>query len=127
MKIFYTALLIISFSIISILLIACHKDQTPKISIDELNELVSTDHDYILLDVRTPEETAAGKIANAQEADVKTAEFINLLSSFDKEKKYIVYCRSGKRSTKACQMMKEQGFKHLLNVEGGYLAYTAKR
>ncbi len=127
MNLSYILSSLLCLSLLMLAFSACRQDQTPAITIDELHEILDTDHDYIILDVRTPEETADGKIAAAQEADVKSTEFTEQLSALDKDKKYIVYCRSGKRSTKACRIMAEHGFEHLLNVKGGYLAYTADK
>ncbi len=80
--------------------------------------------DYLVIDVRTPEEFDAGHIPGAMDIDVKAMDFNRRIDSLDKDKNYLVYCRSGNRSSKALQMMKEAGFKNAHNVEGGYLAWS---
>ncbi|MEY3051815.1 MAG: hypothetical protein RLY31_1600 [Bacteroidota bacterium] len=80
----------------------------------------------VLLDVRTPAETAAGKIEGAVELDFYDPDFAGKVAGLDKDKTYLVYCRSGNRSGKACRLMKQQGFGHLYNLEGGYLAWSAE-
>lgn len=77
----------------------------------------------VVLDVRTPAETAAGKIEGAIEMDVNAPDFAQQLSQLDKSKTYLVYCRSGRRSAVACNIMSDQGFTQLFNLEGGYLSW----
>lgn len=71
----------------------------------------------IVFDVRTPKEVSEGHIAGAKEfADINNAEeFDQTLKRLDKTKNYLVYCRSGARSAKACKLMEEQGFKGKLS------------
>ena len=79
----------------------------------------------VLLDVRTPEETAAGMIAGADQLDFKADNFETEIEKLDKEKTYLVYCWSGNRSGQACALMAQKGFKNLYNLAGGYRAWTA--
>ena len=74
----------------------------------------------VLLDVRTPEETAKGKIEGAMELDFRAENFATEVGKLDKNKTYLIYCRSGNRSGKTCKLMSEQGFTKLYNLEGGY-------
>lgn len=75
----------------------------------------------VLLDVRTQEEYNSGHLPGALHADVlKTEKFNRLLAGFDKRKKYLLYCRSGKRSNNAKLLMKKAGFeKKLFDLQGG--------
>jgi rhodanese-related sulfurtransferase len=77
----------------------------------------------VVLDVRTPAETAAGMIEGAIELDVTNPNFAEKVAELDKSKTYLVYCRSGRRSANACQIMSGQGFGQLYNLQGGYLAW----
>jgi len=79
--------------------------------------------EVVVLDVRTPAETAAGKIAGAQELDFKAPNFQEAVGQLDKDKTYLVYCRSGGRSSAAASMMTEMGFTKVYNLTGGYLAW----
>jgi rhodanese-related sulfurtransferase len=80
--------------------------------------------DVVILDVRTPAETAKGKIAGAIEIDVRSADFKEKIKELDQEKTYLVYCRSGKRSAAACNILEKEGFKEMYNLLGGYLEYS---
>ncbi|MGB0869560.1 MAG: rhodanese-like domain-containing protein [Flavobacteriales bacterium] len=83
----------------------------------------SSDENAIVLDVRTPEETASGHIENAEFADFYNPNFMNTINEMDKTKNYYIYCRSGVRSLKTCELMASLGFKgKLVNLLGGALA-----
>src|SRR4051812_18692505 len=58
-----------------------------------------------LLDVRTPEEVAEGKIAGAVNIDYNASNFKKKVSALDKDKPYFVYCAKGGRSSKAVEEM----------------------
>jgi len=83
-----------------------------------------TETGVVVLDVRTPEEIAGGKVEGATELDFRSPGFAAQLDKLDKSKTYLVYCRSGNRSGKACQLMTEKGFTKLYNLAGGYTAWT---
>ena len=77
----------------------------------------------VLLDVRTPSETKNGTIDGALEINVMSTDFKNKIQDLDKNKTYLVYCRSGRRSVKACKEMEKVGFEKLVNLKGGYKAW----
>jgi len=83
-----------------------------------------TEPDVVLLDVRTPEEIAQGKIEGAIEINFYDENFSAKMKGLEKDKTYLIYCRSGNRSGKACKIMSEQGFKKLYNLKGGYTAWS---
>lgn len=73
----------------------------------------------VVVDVRTPEEYAAGHLDGATLSDFRGGEFAQDIQSWDKNKVYYLYCASGNRSGKAAELMKEAGFKHIYDL-GGY-------
>lgn len=77
-----------------------------------------------IIDVRTPAEFQASHIANALLIDFYDKKFIEQLEQLDKEKTYLLYCRSGNRSGKTLQLMKNLGFKAAYNMQGGMRAWT---
>ncbi len=78
-----------------------------------------------LLDVRTADEIAGGKIGEAKELDVFDPNFANKIAelNFDKSQAVVIYCRSGARSSKAAQIFVAQGFTKVYNLTGGYMSY----
>lgn len=80
----------------------------------------------ILLDVRTPEEIAAGSIPGASTIDFYDPEFEQRINLMDKSKAIYVYCRAGGRSSKAAQMLIDNGFTNVYNLQGGITAWQDK-
>lgn len=89
----------------------------------EFKEAIAS-QEFIVLDVRTEEEFEAGHIEGAKLLDFTSDSFEEGLSSIPKSKKYLIYCQSGNRSSKALQKMKEVGFEYVLELEGGYSHWT---
>lgn len=81
------------------------------------------DKNIKILDVRTPGEVSQGKIKNATNININSPDFKQKVEKLDKSKTYVVYCRSGVRSSRACRMMKKMGFENLYNLQGGYMGY----
>ena len=95
------------------------------LNVVEFKEKMDT-RGVVILDVRTPEETAEGKIDGAQELDFRAPDFQEKLGQLDRDKTYLVYCRSGGRSSSACSMMDEMGFTNVYNLVGGYQGWSAE-
>jgi len=76
--------------------------------------------DYILFDVRTVEEYMDGHIEGAKSLNVLDDQFDKTILNIDNSRKYLIYCKSGGRSQKALEKMKDAGFTHVLELEGGY-------
>ncbi len=93
------------------------------ISTVEARELLK-DKNVVPLDVRTPAECSQGMIKGAKKLNVASPTFVKGLDKLDKEKTYLVYCRSGRRSIRACNMMSDSGFANLYNLKGGYNAWN---
>jgi rhodanese-related sulfurtransferase len=71
-----------------------------------------------VIDVRTPEEFAAGHLTGALNIDIEGADFSGAVSSLDKTDTYVLYCRSGRRAGIALETMKSLGFTNLENAGG---------
>ena len=81
--------------------------------------------DAIILDVRTEEEYESGYIKDAQLIDIRQPqEFMDAIQALDKDKSYFVYCRSGARSSQACQLLGQLGIASAYNLDGGIMAWT---
>jgi rhodanese-related sulfurtransferase len=79
--------------------------------------------DVIILDVRTPEETALGMIEKATELNFYSPSFDQVVKFMDQEKTYLIYCAVGQRSAETCKKLSKLGFKRLYNLAGGYEAW----
>jgi len=74
-----------------------------------------------VIDVRTAEEYRDGYIKNAINIDFKSSEFIQNISRLDKNKSYLIYCKSGNRSGKASKVMDSLGFYKIYDLKGGFM------
>ncbi len=79
----------------------------------------------IILDVRTPGETAQGYIPDASFIDYYDSEFKDKVKLIQKDQPIYVYCRSGGRSAKAAEILKQNGFKEVYNLLGGIGAWNS--
>jgi phage shock protein E len=83
------------------------------------------DADFVVLDVRNPEEFAAGHIGGAVNVCFLCSTFGDDLAVLDKTKTYLVYCASGNRSGRATAQMNQHGFDHLYDLTGGVNRWKA--
>ena len=75
--------------------------------------------DFVLLDIRTPPEFKAGHIEGAILIDYYGRDFLKKMQALDKDKIYLMYCRSANRSTRTLALVKDMGFKSLYNMDQG--------
>lgn len=94
------------------------------LQVEDFMKRYQSENQALLLDVRTPEETAEGKIEGAKEIDFYSSNFEAQIQSLDRQTPTYIYCRSGGRSAKAASLMKELGFEKVYNLDGGYNAYS---
>lgn len=81
--------------------------------------------DFVILDVRTPEEFSGGHIKDAINLDYFAKTFRDSLDKLDKNKTHLIYCKSGGRSGQALNIMKELHFVEVHNVLGGITKWEA--
>ena len=95
---------------------------------EEAYTLIQDNHDnpdFAIIDVRTPKEYAAGRIANSINIDFYSKSFRDDLNKLDKEKKYLIYCKSGNRSGKSRDIMRNLNFTEVYNMLGGMVQWEA--
>lgn len=96
------------------------------LQVDWVKQL-ENDENALILDVRTEEEVAEGKIPNALHIDIyKGQGFIYEVEELDKSKSVYVYCRFGGRSAQACAIMNQLGFEKTYNLMGGFSEWTGE-
>jgi rhodanese-related sulfurtransferase len=97
------------------------------ISVQEASKLIEKNNgnsEFVILDVRTIEEHEAGHIPDSANINYKSPKFKEEVSKLDKEKIYLAYCRSGTRSAKSAEIMKELGFENIYMIDGGIVAWS---
>lgn len=97
------------------------KAQYTDVSVQQAREMIDSG-DVLILDVRTQEEYNAGHIKNSTLIPVQVLD--KRLNELPRDKKILVYCRSGSRSAQASQILVNNGFKEIYNMKGGITDWT---
>lgn len=112
-------------TVVITLSISCTNSQNFKsVDVAEFKSTLEKNSEIQLIDVRTEDEFKGGHITNAKNIDWNSANFDIQSSALDKAKPVLVYCLSGGRSKKAASKLKELGFKEVIELNGGYLAWS---
>lgn len=107
------------------LILSCSNDNMNYISVDvEEFEAAISDTTVQVLDVRTAEEYMEGHIARSINIDVKTDTFeVGANTRLNKSHTVALYCRSGRRSKKAAEILSNNGFK-VIELNEGITSWT---
>jgi rhodanese-related sulfurtransferase len=81
---------------------------------------------FVITDVRTREEFNAGHIAKASMVDYESSDFSAKIGELDRNKKYLVYCRTARRSGLAVKVMKDLGFREVYDMAKGINQWKAE-
>jgi len=93
-----------------------------EISVKDLAQHRTAGADFVLLDVREPDEIATASLSGA--TLIPMGEIPERLGELPKDKPIYVLCRSGARSGRVTQFLDQQGFPDVANVAGGILAWS---
>ena len=96
-----------------------------QVSTDEAVKIMKNEKNYIILDVRRPDEYAEGHIPgaiNVPNEEIGTAEILELP---DKSQLILVYCRSGRRSKEASEKLVKLGYTNIVEF-GGILEWKGE-
>lgn len=88
---------------------------------DEARRLID-EGALVLIDVRTPEEVAAGRLPGARHIPMDEVEA--RMNEIPKDRDVLVYCAGGGRSAAVCEALSERGWERLLNLDGGIGAWN---
>lgn len=92
----------------------------------ELMEKNKNNPDFLILDVRTPQEFLNGHLENAINLDYYSESFEGDINKLFKGYIYIVYCKRGGRSEKAVAIMKDLRFSEVYNMLGGITQWQSE-
>ena len=95
----------------------------PVIQEIDVNTLELRSAELLVLDVREPEEYAQGHVSEA--LNLPQAELASRLDELPRHLPLALICRSGARSLRSAQFLKQVGFEQVVNVQGGTLAWRA--
>lgn len=90
-------------------------------------QLIETQDDLVLIDVRTPGEFMSGHLAGSINIDYLGADFYEQMEALDPSQTCLIYCRSGRRSIRACTLLINGGMpcEQVYNLDGGIQAWDA--
>jgi len=111
-----------------ILAAASHAAETPKIDQKDLLERIrKNDASLVILDVRTPEEFAAGHVPGAINIPYThlPSRISEIADAADKD--IVLYCAVGVRAESGAERLRENGFSKLLHLDGDMKAWEAQR
>ncbi len=102
------------------------KSQFIDITVTQGKEMIDRG-DVFILDVRRQDEYDAGHIRGSTRIpvqDIPQQELNKSISEIPRDKKILVYCRTGQRSTMASEILVNSGFKEVYNMKGGISEWT---
>ena len=95
-----------------------------QIGMDEALAMMAEESDYIILDVRTPEEYRSGHIPGSKNVPLQAIDKVASVAE-NKDTALFVYCYSGARSRQAAGILQRMGYRNVNNI-GGIAAYAGK-
>lgn len=93
---------------------------------NSLQKMLAAGEDISVIDVRTEEEVAEGMIPGAVNINIFNPDFVQKVGQLDKNKTYVMVCRSGARSSQACMHMMGLGFPKIYNLQGGMMSWAGE-
>jgi rhodanese-related sulfurtransferase len=93
----------------------------PEISARELKSRLDRGDDLFILDVREPHEY---QICNLGGYLIPLGDLSRRVSELDSSREIVAHCRSGKRSAEAVEFLRQAGFRKVLSLKGGILAWS---
>lgn len=100
------------------------KKEIQEIGPVDLKRMQQSGEEFVLIDVREPEEVSRGTIAGAIPIPRGMVEVTIDRVTTDKDKKIVLYCAGGVRSALAGWMLKKMGFRNVISLAGGYRGWT---
>ena len=97
------------------------KNGIPQISVKELKRRIDAGEDVQLIDVREPYEYQIAQIGGKL---IPQNDVANRLAEIDRDREVVVHCRSGARSQRIAEFLKQAGYPNVVNVAGGILAWS---
>jgi rhodanese-related sulfurtransferase len=94
----------------------------------QASELIATNRengDFVVLDIRTPAEFKAGHLPRARMVDYYSPGFSKTIRQLDTTKTYLVYCRSGNRSSRSMRIFKGLKFQTVYHMNRGLIGWNS--
>jgi len=99
------------------------RSQITEVSVEQANQLLKTNKNIVLIDIRTKEEWNGGHIPGAVHLARGMLEFLVERKVKDKNQSILVYCRSGARGALGTLTLQKMGYTNVKNIAGAFLAW----
>tara|TARA_B100000963_G_scaffold228825_1_gene199661 strand:- start:83625 stop:83966 length:342 start_codon:yes stop_codon:yes gene_type:complete len=109
--------------LITLIFLCCSQKKSNIHIVEKEDFQILLNKEVQLIDVRTPNEYSSGFIADAENINFKSKDFLSQISKLDRSKPVLLYCSAGGRSAKASKIFDSLGFKQIYDLRGGYLAW----
>lgn len=118
------AVIAVSMSVV----VLASRDSKPsgvrRVSVDDIAATLANDNP-VLLDVRTPQEVAQARLAETVvNIDFYAPDFTNDIAALNRNQTYVLYCRSGQRTSHVAQLMTDLGFRDVRELSGGLIGWV---
>lgn len=102
-------------------------DEVKHVNAKEAVNLMQQEDKPEVLDIRTAKEFAEEHIMEASNVDFQKSDFEQKLSTLDKNRTYLIHCRSGSRSKRSLKSFNKLGFQKIIHLDGGIKAWKKAR
>ena len=99
-------------------------EQAPEISVEEFKRRADQKENFILLDVREPQEYKICRLENSRL--IPLGELPTRMGELDASRDLVVYCKLGGRSARAVQALRAAGFDRAVSLKGGVSAWAER-
>jgi phage shock protein E len=93
------------------------------VSASDAAELLASPETTVL-DIRTPPEVAQARLPGAVVIDIMGPDFAQRIDALDRDGHYLLYCRTGNRTSSARALMTQLGFSDVADLDGGIIAWA---
>ena len=98
--------------------------EVPEVAAAEVRDALDRGDEFLLLDVREPDEVATARIEGSRGLPLGELEArMDELASW-RQRRIVVHCHTGARSARACQALRAAGFRNVANLAGGIEAWS---
>lgn len=101
-------------------------EDTSNLDSASFEKFINENKNAVVVDVRTKSENSEVRIPKSVLIDISKPDFLSRIEKLDKTKTYLVYCRSGSRSSAALKKMKQFGFENVYHLRSGIIGWNGK-
>jgi len=108
-----------AYLLLLLVFLGCESKKGAVLDAEAFDNVIRTEPNLQLVDVRTPEEFQSGHLENALLIDFYAPNFQDRLTTLNRDQPIAVYCAVGQRSEQVYHLLQEKGFKEVYHLKGG--------